>query len=112
MTASKRLGLASLVLAASALTACSSESAPPPTIIETSDASDAGTTDAAIETIDGGCDGAKCVGDPCTKNGECATGACFIGGSRNFCTKQCSGPADCPMPPYANVCNNQGYCRL
>ncbi len=93
-----------------AIGGCGTGSAPPPSVIEVTD-DDAGTRDSGAE-LDGACDGARCVGEECSKNGECSTGACFYGGSRHFCTKTCTSDGDCPSPPYLGTCNNQGYCRF
>ncbi|MFO0676620.1 MAG: hypothetical protein U0169_08805 [Polyangiaceae bacterium] len=114
-----RLFVLVTIVTGSCMAACSSESAPAPTIIDSGSIADAAAEGAApfeAGSADAGCSegGAsnKCIGDPCGANGECASGTCFVGGSRSFCTKTCSGPTDCPSPPYANVCNNQGFCRL
>ena len=69
-----------------------------------------GTTDATTAS-DGGAIGylQQCttIGDP----GDCAAGfqcKLFKGKAKNFCTKPCTGPADCPAP--AKGCGGDSFC--
>jgi hypothetical protein len=53
-------------------------------------------------------------GAPCADKSECASGVCFIGGNRTFCSLHCTTAtqaADCPVPPTSGTCNMQGYCK-
>jgi len=67
---------------------------------------------------DGGGPGADAspgsYGADCTKDTDCTDpvyNACFLGGSRSFCTKHCTGAADCPNPPTSGTCNKQSFCK-
>jgi hypothetical protein len=99
-----------LAVSALAVSACGNEQprGPGPLAIAPLDAG----TDAADAALDAA---KKPVGDTCTQDDECETGACFKGGTRAYCTKHCA-PAtateDCPVPPYTAVCNMQGFCKL
>lgn len=53
-------------------------------------------------------------GAPCMANEQCATGVCFVGGNRTFCSLRCTAATqstDCPVPPTSGACNIQGYCK-
>jgi hypothetical protein len=109
------------------LAACSNAAPSGPSEIPESDAGhDAGPDgnipgshmgDGGGGTNDGAaCDDAgRCAfGAPCSSPTQCIDNACFIGGSRSYCSKHCTIPTqvqDCPKPTYEEVCNNQGYCR-
>lgn len=74
-------------------------------------ASDAtATSDAAAEAGE-----SKKFGEPCASDAECASHACFMGGSQAYCSFHCTpqgAPStDCPTPPTSGQCNNQGYCK-
>lgn len=61
--------------------------------------------------------GTKKLGDSCAGDGDCESGMC-----RGFqmmtimkCTQACTvatQATDCPMPPTAGTCNQNGYCRF
>jgi hypothetical protein len=71
----------------------------------TGDAGDAG--DAATATL-------KAFGETCAADNECQSKACFKGGMQAYCSLLCTvatAATDCPVPPTAGMCNNQGYCR-
>jgi hypothetical protein len=53
-------------------------------------------------------------GAACTMDADCATGHCFIGGARSFCTMPCTqatAATDCPSPPTSGMCNMRGFCK-
>jgi hypothetical protein len=50
-------------------------------------------------------------GATCAQPGDCASGVCFVGGMRSFCSLHCKTPQDCPVPPTIGVCNNKDYCK-
>jgi len=128
-----------LVVAALSLVGCSSEPSPTPgardsgagteadagkTVADAGTATDAspGGHDDAGKQNDGGGAVLPCpsmtncpAGAACTGDGQCATGKCFTGGSRSYCTKACTKAneaTDCPNPPYQGVCNNNNVCRM
>jgi hypothetical protein len=72
------------------------------------DASADGDADAAPVIVTGG------PGADCTKNTDCQSNICFIGGKASYCSFVCT-PADamtaCATPPFNGVCNMQGFCR-
>lgn len=57
----------------------------------------------------------KKFGEPCTTDADCASHACFTGGSQAYCSFHCTPmgapSSDCPTPPTSGQCNNQGYCK-
>ncbi len=62
----------------------------------------------------GGDGGGLPFGAPCTMDGQCATGHCFIGGMMTFCTMPCTAATqatDCPVPPTSGMCNMKGFCK-
>ncbi len=53
-------------------------------------------------------------GSVCAANEQCASGVCFVGGNRSFCSLRCTAATqatDCPVPPTSGACNMQGYCK-
>jgi hypothetical protein len=65
---------------------------------------------------DGG--GAKAAGEgPCTGDGDCKTGVCFISGKDSYCTIKCTkiGETDpvCTAlgAKFSGGCNKKGYCE-
>jgi hypothetical protein len=53
-------------------------------------------------------------GDNCSLDSDCATGHCFLGNARHFCTMPCTPAtqmADCPSPPTSGMCNMRGFCK-
>lgn len=78
---------------------------------------DSGTADTgngmdSAQQMDTG--GLKPFGATCGGNGECASGACFMGGMGSYCSLHCtSGTAatDCPVPPTSGMCNGMGFCK-
>jgi hypothetical protein len=93
--------LLSIVIVVFALAGCSSEPSGPniPPVPDSG-----ATSDAAKQAF----------GANCTDNAQCESNVCFKGGSRAFCSMRCtaaSAATDCPNPPTAGTCNNQGYCK-
>jgi hypothetical protein len=65
----------------------------------------------------GGGGGTMPLGADCTVDGDCASGMCrqFRMGAVHFCTVPCAvatQTTDCPVPPTAGTCTNNGYCRF
>src|SRR4051794_32734390 len=59
--------------------------------------------------------GKRALGEPCAKDNDCASGACFVGTRRSYCSLRCTiatQATDCPIPPTGGICNYQGFCRL
>lgn len=64
--------------------------------------------------------GTKAFGDTCTVDGDCQSGMCkgFVQGTIMRCTQPCTyvsqtEPApECPNPPSAGLCTNNGYCKF
>jgi hypothetical protein len=61
--------------------------------------------------------GAAAFGATCTANGDCQSLLCepFVMGTVMRCTKPCTvatQTADCPAPPSAGTCTNNGYCKF
>ena len=78
------------------------------------DAASMGGADAAGSDGGGGPTGAGAGGASCMNGAECASGICFVGGSRSFCSLRCT-PATAPTAcagPFEGRCNEMGYCRL
>lgn len=50
-------------------------------------------------------------GAACTKDADCQSNACFIGGMASYCSIHCTTNADCPNPPTSGVCNVQKFCK-
>lgn len=82
--------------------------------------------DASLDASDAAqaTDGGKAFGETCAGDGECASGACFIGGggggdgganadagAQAYCSLHCDSGAQCPTPPTGGFCNSRGYCR-
>ncbi len=76
------------------------------------DAGDAGPAAA----IDGAVSptGTAAPGSACNAGGDCASGVCFVGASRAFCTFHCTpeNAAIVCAGPFEGNCNPMGYCRL
>jgi hypothetical protein len=76
-------------------------------------ADDGGASDAAQDATDAAALGP--FGANCTTGADCASGICFVGGMRSFCSILCNNPgmasSDCPVPPTSGQCNSRGYCR-
>lgn len=95
--------------AAAADTATSSSDAGGGTDTSTPAVDSGGTADATTAS-DGGIgylEQCTTVGNP----GDCAPGfqcKLFKGKAKNFCTKPCTGPADCPAP--AKGCGGDNFC--
>jgi hypothetical protein len=69
---------------------------------------DAGTVvDAAPDVADAGLP----FGATCAKDADCASGVCFTGNMRAFCSMHCATPQDCPNPPTSGTCNARGFCK-
>jgi hypothetical protein len=50
----------------------------------------------------------------CKDGADCASGICFVGASRSFCSFRCT-PSNAPVVcagPFEGFCNPMGYCRL
>jgi hypothetical protein len=77
---------------------------------------EAGAGDAAADGAakDGGAGeagaGIGAFGAVCTKDADCKSNACFIGGQGSYCSILCQTDAQCPVPPTAGKCNMKGYC--
>ena len=76
------------------------------------DAGDAGPAAA----IDGAVSptGTGAPASACSTGGDCASGVCFVGATRAFCTFRCT-PEDAATVcagPFEGNCNTMGYCRL
>jgi hypothetical protein len=61
--------------------------------------------------------GTAMFGDLCTQNSDCASNMCepFVMMTIHRCTKPCTANTaamDCPSPPSAGTCTNNGYCRF
>jgi hypothetical protein len=69
---------------------------------------------AAMDMPPAASDGGGGFGANCALDSDCATGHCFLGNSRHFCTMPCT-PAtaamDCPNPPTSGTCNMRGFCK-
>jgi hypothetical protein len=53
-------------------------------------------------------------GATCSKDSECQSKACFIGGSNAYCSMACkqeTAATDCPKPLTSGACNKHGYCK-
>lgn len=75
-----------------------------------------GTSSGAVSATDaGGAVGAKKKNaeQGCTKNEDCESDICFIGGNQSFCTVKCSAAdvATVCVAPFTGSCNKQGYCK-
>lgn len=68
-----------------------------------------GGADAA--TGETGGDGSRAFGERCATDGECGSGACFLGAMGSYCSTRCATDAECPRPPSDGTCNMKGYCR-
>jgi hypothetical protein len=56
----------------------------------------------------------KALGVDCTKNEECESQICFLGGKASWCSLKCTAENAtqiCPVPPFDGTCNKQGFCR-
>jgi hypothetical protein len=64
-------------------------------------------------TADAGGTG-KAFGDTCTKDDDCESKACSVGGMGSYCSIRCT-PANaaqvCVAPPSDGSCNNRGFCK-
>jgi hypothetical protein len=119
MSLASRLVSVLVAMAASAaiLMACSSDSSTPAgtgvtgTVVP--DAGDAGedAPGEAAAAADSGLKGNAVQG--CTKDAECESGHCFIGGNQSFCTVPCTVAmqATVCVPPFTGTCNKQGFCK-
>jgi len=62
--------------------------------------------DAFVPEIDGQtCTGTIPFLELCMNDAECMTCKCVLLGHQKHCTKQCTGPADCPAPSTGCVNN-------
>lgn len=54
-------------------------------------------------------------GAACTKNTDCTSNACFMGGKSSYCSSPCTvanAMTACATNPFNGTCNMQGFCRL
>ncbi len=61
--------------------------------------------------------GTAAFGASCTVGSDCQSGLCepFVQGTIHRCTKPCTvatQTTDCPSPPSAGTCTNNGYCKF
>ncbi len=67
--------------------------------------------------LSGGGGGTKPLGADCTVDADCQSAMCrgFRQQTVHFCTQPCTlatGATDCPVPPTAGSCTNNGYCKF
>ena len=50
---------------------------------------------------------------PCTKNEDCQSNVCFVGGTQSYCSVKCSTGDAVTLcaAPLTGSCNKQGYCK-
>ncbi len=78
---------------------------------------DSSASDSSASDSSSGDGGSGAFGASCTVDGDCASKMCrqFRGMTVMFCTKPCTtatAAMDCPMPPSAGTCTNNGYCKF
>jgi hypothetical protein len=49
----------------------------------------------------------------CTKNEDCESNICFMGGNQSYCALKCdsTNAATICAAPFTGSCNNKGYCK-
>jgi hypothetical protein len=75
--------------------------------------------DAGPSNVDGGCisdSGTRCnraPGEACMNNGECASGACFVGDDgTTFCSVECTADNAATVCTFGSqTCNQRGFCN-
>jgi len=72
---------------------------------------DAPMHDGSMADAEGGDAGLLPFGSNCSRNDQCQSGVCFMGGGQQFCSYHCSATMPCPVPPTPGQCNGMGYCR-
>ena len=116
---SLRRVLAVLPLALATLLGCSS-SDDKPSSSSSSSSSSSGSTSSTSSS--GGTDAGGEAGTTtkkknaevgCTKNEECESNVCFMGGNQSFCSVPCTADnaATVCAAPFTGSCNSKGYCK-
>ncbi len=78
---------------------------------------DMATTGGVSTDMAGQTPGTAAFGATCTVNSDCQSLLCeqFVMGTVHRCTKTCTvatQATDCPAPPSAGTCTNNGYCKF